>query len=355
MDFARSASKAHFTARIQTCVILTACACSIAGGGHAAEPRDPYARQFLKQAEDASFREDDGAVLELVRKVLQNDPKSARAYALRAKSFMHRKRYDRAVADADKAISLDPHMALAYVVRGKSGYLGGESSNEQVTSDLKTAVRLDPKIPDGYFSLGVIATVEKDYQRSVDLFSKALTLQPKDSAIFQYRSAAYTLLHKDELAIKDLDMVIKLKPLEYQGYVTRADALTRLKRFDDAIADYTAAIKCEPRQYITRMYRATLFIKLGRYKDAVNDYTEAINLNPLDEDLFLRRGNTYVLMKDYQHALTDYNEALSLSDEYESAFRQRGKLYELMGKKDLAAKDMARAAELKKRPAEKKI
>jgi len=331
-------------------ILLAACT-----QAHAAGSKNPKANYFLRQAEQATLREDDGGVLESVRQALENDPKLARAYALRAKSFCHRRRYDKAITDSDRAISLDPNEALAYLVRGKAGYLGGEIPNEKVMEDLLHAVKLEPNIEDGYFYLGIMYTVRKEYVKSADMLTKAAKLNPKDKNVYQYRSACYQLMGKPELALKDLDTILKMDPARADVYATRADTYQRLGQYDKAIADYGTAIKTKPHEYTLLMMRASLYIKIGKHKEAIKDYTDAIAINPIDEDLFLRRGNEYLELKDYPRALADFNESISLAPEYENAYRRRSTVYGITGKKDLATKDRLRADELKRRPAEKKI
>lgn len=319
------------------------------------ESKNPKANYFLRQAEDALKHVDHSAVLENCRQALENDPKLAKAFAVRGMSFMQRKRWDKAIADAERAIRLDPETALAYIVRGKSGYLSGLQSNDQINRDFEHAVRLDPNVQDGYFCLGIMCTVNKDYQRSADCLTKALKMDPLNKNIYQYRSACYSLMKKPDLALVDLGMVIKLDPNAYEAFATRADVYSRLGKNEQAVADFTEAIKLRPREYTLRNLRAALFIKMGKHHEAVKDYSEAIALNPLDEDLFLRRANEYMVLKEFQKALTDYSESISLEPEYETAYVLRAKVYDALGKRDLAAKDRARAAELKRLPEEKKI
>lgn len=348
----RSASRAVLTALIGFSTLLS---CSSIEHAFAAESKNPKANFYLRQAEQASHNLDHAKLLEACAKALENDPKLARAYSLRAKSFMQRRRWDKAITNADQAISLDPKEAMAYVVRGKSGYLSGSASNDQIVRDFETAVRIDPNIEDGAFYLGIMCTVNKQYERSLHWLTKAQQLEPKDKNVYHYRSACYSLMGKSDLALKDLDTMTKLDPRAYEAFATKADTYARLKQYDKAITEYTAAIKIRPREYALRNMRAAVYIKMGKHEEAIKDYTEAININPIDEDLFLRRGNEYVELKDFAKALEDYNEAISLEPDYETAYVRRSVLYTMMGKPALAAKDRAKAAELKKRPAEKKI
>ena len=51
----------------------------------------------------------------------------------------------------------------------------------------------------------------------------------------------------------------------------------------------------------------------------------------------------------------DFNEAIELAPMFELAYRSRSWIYELKGQRNLSRKDRAKADELRKAPAEKKI
>ena len=53
-----------------------------------------------------------------------------------------------------------------------------------------------------YSVLGATYDQQKDYKKAEEMYNKAVALDPKNRNVYQYRSAAYTLLGKNELAIK---------------------------------------------------------------------------------------------------------------------------------------------------------
>lgn len=312
------------------------------------------AEEYLKQARELG-ESDDLLVVKLATRAIQVNPRSAEAYDVRATAQMRRKRLKEAVEDATRAIRINPKQAHAYAIRAKAGYLMGDASNEDVIRDVQTAVRLDPKVDDGYYLLAVALTAMKKHKEACDAFDKAKVLNPKDKMTWRFSSTAHALIGDVQGALKDLTMYIKLSPRDPDGYISRAGYYQELKMPDKALADYEQAIKLEPHQYPFRMRRAAYLVKIGKHKEAVDDYTAAIKLNDVDEDLYLRRGNEYVILKQYDKALADFTEAIELSSNYEVAYRARARLYTVLGKGELAAKDRAKADELRRRPAEQKI
>jgi tetratricopeptide (TPR) repeat protein len=58
--------------------------------------------------------------------VIRLDPKHAFAYSYRGSAYRHKGEYDRAIADFDQAIKLDPKLVYAYNNRGNVYFLKGE-------------------------------------------------------------------------------------------------------------------------------------------------------------------------------------------------------------------------------------
>ncbi len=312
------------------------------------------AADYLKEAK-ALGDSNEALVIKLATRALELDPRNAEAYDIRATAYSRKKRYIEAIADANHALRLNPKQAHAYAIRAKAGYLCGEASNESVVRDVETAVKLDPKVDDGYYLLGVIYSAQKQNKLACAAYDKAKVLKPKDRMLWRFSSAAHSELGEMDKALADMSMFVKLAPTDGSGYISRAGIYQILKQPDKALADYAKAIEVEPSEYPHRMRRAAYLITLGKHKEAIDDYSAAIKLNDVDEDLFLRRGNEYAVLKKYDKALADYNEAIAIARNYEAAYRARAKVYHEIGKPDLATKDRAKANELSRRPAEQKI
>ena len=71
------------------------------------------------------------------------DPKYAVAYNNRGAAWCAKKEYDKAIADYDEAIRLDPKYATAYNDRGGAWY--DKEEYDKAIADFDEAIRLDPK------------------------------------------------------------------------------------------------------------------------------------------------------------------------------------------------------------------
>jgi tetratricopeptide (TPR) repeat protein len=100
---------------------------------------------------------------------------------------------DRAVADFNEAIRLDPKLAYPYNERGDSYKAKGDF--DRAGADFNEAIRLDPKFASAYNSRGNVYLHNRDFDRAIADYNEAIRLDPK-SVIAYYNNRACTYLHK---------------------------------------------------------------------------------------------------------------------------------------------------------------
>lgn len=297
----------------------------------------------------------DETALVYANRALQLEPKLTDAMMLKAEIYAKQNRYDKVVDLVNAVIAVDPRNARAWVLRGSSNYLAQAGSSIDSMHDIEKGVKLDPKVTDGHYYLGIAYTASNRHKEAIECFDKAIKVTPLVPNLYRFRAAAYGAAGNNEMAYKDLTTCLKLAPRDVRALRARAGIAQILKKNKEAVADYSKIIEYSPKNYSHRVTRAMAYMQMGKPLEAISDYSAAIKNNPVDEDLFLKRGLVYESLKDYKKALADYYESIGLAPDYEFAYRTRGHLYELMGNRGLAVKDLEKAAKLKQQPAERKI
>uniref|UniRef100_A0A7S3B649 Uncharacterized protein n=1 Tax=Haptolina ericina TaxID=156174 RepID=A0A7S3B649_9EUKA len=97
-----------------------------------------------------------------------------------------------------------------------------------------------------YKSQGNTALQAKMYGDAVELYTKAIGLNPNCEIYFSNRSAAYAAMERFREALDDAQEVVGLKPNWVKGHVRRAVALTGLKKHEEARKAYLRASQLEP-------------------------------------------------------------------------------------------------------------
>jgi tetratricopeptide (TPR) repeat protein len=135
---------------------------------------------------------------------------------------------------------------------------------------------------------------------------------PELAAAYFSRGVAYSLNSQPDLAIQDLDQVLKLMPDDFTAMEQRGAAYFSKGEFDHALADFSQSISLNPKNFEAYNNRGTIYYALGQWAKAVADFTSAIDLNP--NVALTYRSRAFALDKLGQHdrARTDYAQAIRL-------------------------------------------
>jgi tetratricopeptide (TPR) repeat protein len=106
------------------------------------------------------------------------DPTYPAAYNNRGNTWFHRGDFDRAIADYNQAIQLDPKYGYAYVNRGSAW--GNRGDLDQAIADYDQAIRLDPKDTKAYYNRGIAWEKKRSLQAALADFKMHSQLAPSD-------------------------------------------------------------------------------------------------------------------------------------------------------------------------------
>jgi tetratricopeptide (TPR) repeat protein len=200
------------------------------------------------------------------------------AYAYRAGVYSSRFEPDRAIADANIAIGLDPKIAIAYFNRGRAYANYKKKDYDRAIADFSEAIRLDPGYADAYFE----------------------------------RAGSYISKKDHDGAIADFSQVIRLAPNNVRAYVARGHAYAAKGEFDRALKDCDEAIARESAYVPAHRAKAIFLTRKGDYERAIVSYSEAIRIDSSSSGDYLARGRLYFLTGSMPKALTDLNLAVQI-------------------------------------------
>ena len=148
-------------------------------------------------------------------------PNRARAHASRGLAYHQAKgELDRAIADYNRAIELDPKLAFAYGGRADAYRDRGEL--DRAIADYNRAIDLDPNYADAYNGRGVGFEAKGDMDKAIAYYNRALELDPELVRAYNGRGNAYRAKGELKSAIADYDHAIDLDPNYVYAYSNRA-------------------------------------------------------------------------------------------------------------------------------------
>ena len=269
---------------------------------------------------------------------------SAELLLARGIAFAEKGQFDRAIADYDEAIRLDPQYADAFNHRGFS--YGKKGDYDHAIADHDEAIKLNPKDAVAFGHRATAYVLNDQYDRAIADYDEAIRLDGNFALPFAGRGMAYSAKGQYDHAIADYDEAIRLDRNFAEAFALRGIAYSAKGQHDRAFADYDEAIRLNPQDTNAFNNRGNAYFNKGDYDRAIADYDEAIRLNPKNAHFFHRRGATWVKKGQFDRAITDLDEAIRLDPKDADFFAVRGKAYENNDDCDRAIADYDEAIRL---------
>ena len=194
------------------------------------------------------------------------------------------------VNDAERCTSIsgNPDLAIQHCTRAiESGRYSGEvlaklhhsrgiewaakGIHDRAIADYDAALRLNPRYSDAFHNRGNAWSSKGDTDRAIADFDAAIALNPKDALSHSSRAFEWTAKGDYARAIADYDAALRLNPKSPSAYLARGRV--RLYTGDNprAIADLEEAFKAEPNQY------TALWLYLARKRSGAYNAEELLD------------------------------------------------------------------------------
>jgi lipoprotein NlpI len=241
------------------------------------------------------------------------------ALTYRAATYVGQGDLDRAIADYDEAIRLDPQSAVVFSTRGFAYF--GKRDFDHAIADFNEAIRLDGKLSEAYRGRGAAYVLKGDNDRGIADFNELIRLDSKNSIAYRLRGDAHFRKNNLDYAIGDYSEAIRLNPNDETAYQSRAITY-RIRSFhgggpsdiDRGIYDFSEVIRLDPKRGVAFLERGDTYFAKGDYDRAIADYNEAIRLDPKHaKEAYRNRGHANLYSGALAKALADFNQVSELS------------------------------------------
>ena len=189
---------------------------------------------------------------------------------------------DVAIAACTRSISsarLHGHnLALEYNDRGF--HYASKGDYDRAIADYNKAIRLDPKFVLTYNNRGNAYREKGDNDRGIADYNQAMRLDPKDVLAYYNRGNAYYDSGADDRAIADFTEAIQIDPKYEFAYVNLGDAYRAKGDYDSAIANYAEAVRLDPKDVLAYYNRGLANLYAGAVPKALADLEQASILDP---------------------------------------------------------------------------
>jgi protein O-mannosyl-transferase len=189
--------------------------------------------------------------------------------------------YDRALADFNNSIKLNPNNADVFT--GRANIYSLKDEFNLALSDYTKSIELDNKNANTYFNRAGAYNLMKQYDKAIEDYNAALLLNPNLISAKENRSRIYSTIGKYNNAIIDLNELIQLTPNNADYYFYRSFAFVKTNNYTAALADNTISLQLNPNNAIAYLSRSYIYRYLGELNNALNDALKAQNMGyPVD-------------------------------------------------------------------------
>jgi len=249
--------------------------------------------------------------------IIRKYPKDYRGYLFRAIYYynfgilLKPDDYKSAIADINKAISLNPKCSKAY-------YLLGEIINQRLMWSKKTEKEYRKEADVRLAGLSIWNAYPEECKNIANAYTNAIKANSRMKEAYLSRADLYLNTKKYLLAIKDYDKAIELDP-DYGGaYHDRGLAHSNIGDYQSAIDDFTHAINAPKKInsiYYAYWNRAKAYASNNRFDKAIIDYTKAIELHTGDVIILMNLSQFRSIFPEYND-LNDLTLLAKLRDKY---------------------------------------
>ena len=227
-----------------------------------------------------SFADRDDRALKDYNEAIRLGPKAGGSLLNRSRIHNQRHDYDRAIADASRALEGD-------------------------LSDYGKRV--------GYDERGRAYQAKGDNDRAIADYTESLRLEANNKIALTARGNSYYFKGDLERAIADYDQVIAIDPKYALGHYNRCVAFRQKGDLDRVISDCSQAIALYPRYRDAYYYRSYAYRAKGDLDRAIADYDQMIALDPDDSEARSNRASAYLSNGNFRGYIADFGQGLALS------------------------------------------
>ncbi|QPJ60624.1 MAG: SUMF1/EgtB/PvdO family nonheme iron enzyme [Candidatus Nitronauta litoralis] len=220
---------------------------------------------------------------------------------------------------------------------------------------LEQSIALNPKALDVRNNLANIYSEQKDFNRSIELYHKALETDPNNWQTYFNLGIALSEAKRDKEAIEAFRQVAQINP----GHAPSHNVLARLYmekgKWSSALIHLKTLIQLEPQNPGHRLRVAHAYLQMDQARVALNFLQETQRVFPLTLDVNELIAEAHYRLKEYKSAGTQLEHIIEKSPGTQHAYIQLGWIHYLQNNIEDAIQRTQKGLEAGKDPSMKSL
>lgn len=180
-------------------------------------------------------------------------------------------------------------------------------------------IDIDVQNRDGYFYLGLIKFIQKEFNASVEYYNKALEITPEDKDILNFLSKSYLKMEEYELAAEALEKITELEDNK-EIWLRIGNIYAELQYTDQAKEAFNNAIEIDEEYFEAFQALSEMLYNMEFYDEAIKPMETASNAFPDDDDLQQKLAKCYHKTGKLESAIENYKQMVIDQPENKTAY-----------------------------------
>ncbi len=256
-----------------------------------------------------------GKFLEVFKKceeLLKIDEKSIIAYEMLGIAYAGIGRFDKAQEIVVSVKEVTTHSSLLYLCKGM--ILHSQKKYDKAIEECQKSITLDQDNPLALYVIGRIYIDKKDYKKAEVYLRKATENEPELAAAYTGLGINYLLQGNIGESFNNYNKALEIDANEHLARMGLATIFIGLKAHDNAIEQYSLVIKKIPTFIRARQNLATLYLQIGRFEDAIEQSSEILNFDSNIALSYLILARSYSYTNNFDEAIINIKKFISLRE-----------------------------------------
>ena len=270
----------------------------------------------------------------------------AEALIVLAEHYYKKGKLSEAIAQCQRAISLQPQAAVAYKILGEALQLSGKL--EEAKRCYLKVLEIQPNFAEVLANLGTVFAQQQRWQEAIYYYQKAVELKPQVAEFYRKLGNIFEQMGSPEQAAICFYKAVNLEPrgVTAEEYLILGNTLLGQGKVDEAIACYRHAIELNPKLSPAYHNIGEILSRKQEWQEAINAYRHSIQVKPDNAGSYYGLAKALFVQEYWEEAVASYRKAIQFNPNSAEVYHQLGDALTKLQKWEEAVSVYRRAIEL---------
>lgn len=321
---------------------------------------DPSGKIDAERAGKSRTESDESEKITALTDKILDQPQNPNLYISRALAYSDQGMYNLAVQDVDRAMKIDSTVSFFHATRGEIFFKSGDLRSARLSlesavkydeenteallklgevnfllrrypealSSIDGALRVNERLPKGYFLKGFIFKEIGDTTKSISSFQTATEVNPDYFEAFMELGHLYAF-RGDPIALDYINTALDLKPSSVEAWYHKGIYYQSKGMIEEAAKAYENLVKNDPKGFLGHYNLGYLYLtESDKYETALAYFDTVLTIQPEAIDAMYNRGVCFEELGDGETAEAVYREVLDKDPQHTLAAQGLSRLLE---------------------------